>query len=81
MKNKIDLLADIIKGKFDILMKSESKLNDSFNDGHFVMEGFGTPFGLDRNRNNGELCFSFEVTSPPKLSLQMENLFTVFILS
>ena len=81
IKNKIDLLADIIKGNVDILMISESKLDNTFPDGHFVIEGFGTPFRSDRNRNGGELCFSLEVTSPLKLSLRMENLLKDFLLS
>ena len=32
-------------------MISETKLDDSFSDGLFFLDDFGTPFGLDRNRN------------------------------
>ena len=34
-------------------MISESKVNNSFPDGQFFLDGFGTPFRLDRNRNGG----------------------------
>ena len=53
IRNKTDLLADIIKSNVDILMKYESILDDSFRHGHFVTEGFGTPFLLDRNITSG----------------------------
>ena len=34
-------------------MISEPKLDDSFTDSQFLIEGFGKPFPLDRNRNGG----------------------------
>ena len=34
-------------------MISESKVNDSFPDGQLFLDGFGTPFRPDRNRNGG----------------------------
>ena len=34
-------------------MISETKVDDSFPDGQFFLDGFGTPFHLDRNRNGG----------------------------
>ena len=34
-------------------MISETKVVDSFRDGQFFLDGFGTPFHLDRNRNGG----------------------------
>ena len=53
IRNTNDILADIIKDKIDILMISESKVDNSFPDGQFFLDGFGTPFGLDGNRNSG----------------------------
>ena len=44
-------MADIVKDNIDILMISESKLDDSFLDSQFLIEGFGKSFRLDRNRN------------------------------
>ena len=37
----------------DILMITETKLDDSFPASQFFMEGFCTPFRLDRNKNGG----------------------------
>ena len=34
-------------------MISETKVDDSFPDGQFFLDGFGTPFRLDRNGNGG----------------------------
>ena len=34
-------------------MISESKVNDSFPDGQLFLDGFGTAFRPDRNRNGG----------------------------
>ena len=34
-------------------MISETKVEDSFLDGQFFLDGFGTPFRIDRNRNDG----------------------------
>ena len=34
-------------------MISESKVADSFPNSQFFLDGFGTPFHLDQNRNGG----------------------------
>ena len=53
VQNKFDYLADIIKGNIDILMISETKVDDSFQDDQFFLDDFGTPFRLDQSRNGG----------------------------
>ena len=50
LRNKFDLLIEQVKGSIDILMVSETKLDDSFPKGQFLMEGFHSPFKFDRNR-------------------------------
>ena len=57
IRNKFDFLIDIIKDNFDILMTSESKLDDSFPDSQFLIKGFCQPFCLDQNRNDGVIMF------------------------
>ena len=37
----------------DIFMVTETKLDDSFPASQFNIEGFSTPFRLDRNKNGG----------------------------
>ena len=34
----------MVKGHIDVLMISESKLDNSFPDGHFLIEGYSAPF-------------------------------------
>ena len=55
---KFEPLKDMIKDNVDILLVSETKLDDTFPDGQFFIEGYKEPIRLDRNRNGGGLlCF------------------------
>ena len=58
IRSKFDSLADIVKVNVDILMISETKVDDSFPGSQFFLDGFGTPFRLNRNRNGGGIMFS-----------------------
>ena len=49
------MLSDQIKGNIDILLVSETKIDDSFPNGNFLIDGFSTPYRLDRNSNGGGL--------------------------
>ena len=62
--NFLAVLADIVKDNIDILMISESKLDDSFPDSQFFIEGFGKPFRLDRNRNGGGIMLFIQSDIP-----------------
>ena len=44
--NKFDQLANV-------LLISESKIDDSFPDSQFFLDGYSTPYRLDRKRNGG----------------------------
>ena len=67
IRNKFDFLADIVKDNIDVLMISESKLDDSFPDSQFLIEGFGKPFRLDRNRNGGGIMLFIWSDIPAKV--------------
>ena len=54
---KFEPLKDIIKDNIDILLVSETKLDDTFPDGQFFIEGYKEPIRLDRNKNGGGLLF------------------------
>ena len=43
-------------------MISETKVDDFFPDGQFFLDGFETPFCLDRNRNGGGIRLSLGMT-------------------
>ena len=49
IENKFDSLASLVKDKVDIIMISETKIDDSFPPNQFVMVGYSVPFRLDRN--------------------------------
>ena len=53
IRNKFDMLASQVKGNADVVMISETKLDDTFPVDQFVLEGFSKPFRVDRNKNGG----------------------------
>ena len=78
IRNEFNFLADIVKDNIDILMISESKLNDSFPDSQFLIEGFGEPFRLDRNRNGGGIKLFIRSDIPTKVISTDKNPFEIF---
>ena len=55
IENKIDSLKVLIPGNIDIMVISETKIDDSFPTSQFHMDGFRKPFRLDRNNFGGGL--------------------------
>ena len=53
IRNKFEFLAMQVKGKIDILMISETKIDESFPKGNFLIEGFSTPYRLDCDSKGG----------------------------
>ena len=53
IRNKFDLLKKIVAEDIDILMITETKLDDSFPGSQFLIQGFFRPYRLDRNENGG----------------------------
>ena len=53
IRNKFELFSEHTKGNIDVLMISETKIDDSFPVGQFLIEGFCTPHRLDRNSEGG----------------------------
>ena len=47
------MVSELIKGFVDIFMISETKLDFSFPEGQFFLDGYQTPFRFDRNGNGG----------------------------
>ena len=50
LRNKFDLLSEQIKGSIDKLMISQTKLDDMFPEGQFLMEGYHARFRFDFNK-------------------------------
>ena len=53
LRNKFDQLTEMLKGFVDIFLISESKLDDSFPEGQFIIDGYRAPFRFDRHGNGG----------------------------
>ena len=48
-------------------MVSETKLDDSFPEGQFLIKGFHSPFIFDRNRNGGGIILYVREDIPVRL--------------
>ena len=72
IRNKFDFLRDQIKGNIDVLMVSETKLDASFPIGNFIIDGFSTPYRLDRNAKGGGIMLYVREDIPSNL-LATEN--------
>ena len=83
LRNKFDSLVDQIKGNIDILVISETKLDESFPVGQFKIPGFATPFRRDRNElGGGIMMFVREDIHAMQISnetLSIEGLFIQLI--
>ena len=58
------MLSDQIKGNIDVLLVSETKIDDSFPIGNFLIDGFSTPYRLDRNSNGAGLMLFYREDTP-----------------
>ena len=55
IRNKINILESIATKNIDILLISETKIDESFPNAQFRMNGFSEPNRIDRNSNGGGL--------------------------
>ena len=53
LTNKFDQLKEIVLEYIDILVITETKLDNTFLNAQFLVPGFSKPFRLDRNRKGG----------------------------
>ena len=66
LANKFDTLTLIIKDRLDILVLVETKLDDSFTDKQFIIEGYTKPYRLDRNCNGDGILIYVRKDIPSK---------------
>ena len=79
IRNKIHLLADMIKDRVDILLISETKLDSSFPRPQFFIQGYSEPHRLDRTAGGGGLLLYFREDIPTKpLPLISRNIECIF---
>ena len=55
IRNKFDSFKYLIDGNMDIILLSETKLNDTFPFSQFIIHGFHAPYRADRTANGGGL--------------------------
>ena len=59
LPNKFEQLKGIVIQYIDILVITETILDDTFPTAQFLVNGFSDPYRLDRNRNGGGVLISF----------------------
>ena len=79
IRNKFDFLTHQVKGNIDILMISETKLDESFPVGQFLMDGYSVPYRLDRDRNGGGILLYIREDIPSKLLSINRNIEGFFV--
>ena len=67
IRNKFEFLATQVKDKIDILMISETKVDESFPKGNFLIEGFSIPYILDRDFKGGGIMLYVKEDIPSNL--------------
>ena len=79
IRNKIRFLSDMVADKLDILLISETKIDDSFLNAQFLIKGFSEPLRLDRNATGGGLLLYIRTDIPSKrLSLDVAGIECIF---
>ena len=66
IRNKFDALCSIFKQKIDVLLVSETKIDDTFPLAQFCVEGYSTPYRLDGTRKGGGLLLYVRGDIPSK---------------
>ena len=73
IRNKFDNLSQLIRGKIDVLLISETKIDDSFPKGQFLIDGFSALYRLDRNYQGGGLMLFVREDIPSNLLASEEK--------
>ena len=81
VRNKYEMLIELVKENIDILLISETKIDKSFSTAEFEIDNFYSPFRLDRNKYGGGLLLYIREGIPSKLlnsytaNSEIENMF------
>ena len=66
IENKFEPLVSLVKDKLDIIMVSETKIDESFPESQFIIEGYSKPFRRDRNSHGGGILIYIRDDIPCK---------------
>ena len=78
LASKFDEFKPLVSWIFDILIKTEKKLHNTFPTSQFYIEGFLMPYRLDRNKNGGGKIIYVRKTFPLKSTLP-EDIEGIFV--
>ena len=67
VNNKFEGLKFLVQDNIDILVLSETKLDDTYTTNQFMIEGFASPFRADRNAHGGGLLIYVRDNIPSKI--------------
>ena len=82
IRNKIDLLVPAVLRNVDILLITETKTDSSFPEAQFEIDGFITPYRVDRDCHGGGILLYVRQVIPSKLFINLkisENLEGAFV--
>ena len=70
LRNKFQSLVEIVHGNIDILILTETKLDNTFPDNQFFIPGYKKPYRLDRNKNGGGVMIYVREDIPSDILLK-----------
>ena len=80
LRNKFDILTDQITGNVDVMVISETKLDDSFPENQFKIPVYFSSFRLDRDQHGGGIVvFVREYITAKFLSFEDKPIEALFI--
>ena len=79
LRNKSDILTTQITGNVDVMVVSETKLDDSFPESQFKIPGYSPLFRLDRDQSGGGVMVFAVRTLRPKFYLTRINPLKLFL--
>ena len=66
VRNKINVLKSMTEDNIDILVISQTKIDNSFPVNQFSIDGYNLPYRLDRNQDGGGLLVYFRTGIPSR---------------
>ena len=79
IRNKFQFLEKEVHDNLDILLISETKLDDSFPSAQFLLDGFTKPYRLDRCSNGGGILLYIRDDIPARLLSNSNKTETIFV--
>ena len=64
LRNKFDSLVELVKGKVDVLVICETKLDKTFTKNTFLIDGYKKPYRKDRNGDGGGIAIYVRADIP-----------------